>query len=146
VDDAEEIENETYLRLWNIIPPEKPDFLKSFVCRIAKNISIDRARYNQANKRKQNEVIPVEEVADILSGKETPENLYEQKETSEYISDFLRLQKTEARRFFIQRYWYCFSISEIAKAFGVSENKVKVTLHRVRKDLKKYLEAKGVVL
>ena len=146
LEDAEEIENETYLGLWNRIPPERPEYLKSFVCRIAKNLSIDRVRYHQAEKRKRGNEIPVEEVSDILSGVDTPENVYEQKELAELISEFLREQKPEVRKMFLRRYWFYDSIGDIATNFGVSESKVKVTLHRVRKSLKKYLMEQEVTL
>lgn len=144
--DAEEIVNETYLGMWNRIPPEKPQHLKSFVCKITRNISIDRVRYYQAEKRKHDLHVSLEELQDILSGTDTPESIYDRKETAAYISDFLRSIKSEKRIMFLQRYWYCKTISEIANEFDITEGKVKVTLHRVRRELKKYLEDKGVAL
>lgn len=144
--DAEEIVNEAYLALWNKIPPEKPQYLKSFVCKITRNISIDRVRYYQANKRKGSALVSLDEIEDILSGVDTPESLYDRKETAAYISEFLRNIKPDKRKMFLQRYWYCKTISEIANEVGVTEGRVKVTLHRIRKELKKYLESKGVTL
>lgn len=146
VQDAEEIVNEAYLGVWNKIPPEKPQHLKSFVCRITRNISIDRIRYYQAEKRKSDLSVSLDEIQDILSGTDTPESVYDRKETVAFISDFLREIKSEKRIMFLQRYWYCKSISEIAGEFDITEGKVKVTLHRVRRELKKYLEDKGVTL
>lgn len=144
--DAEEVVNETYFGVWNRIPPERPKHLKSFVCRIARNISIDRFRYNQADKRKQNMLVSLDEIEDILSGADTPENIYDKKEVAAYISEFLRSIKSDKRQMFLQRYWYCKKISEIADEFHITESKVKVTLHRVRRELKQYLENKGVTL
>lgn len=146
IQDAEEIVNEAYLGVWNKIPPEKPRHLKSFVCRIARNISIDRLRYSQAEKRKHDSHVSLDEIQDILSGTDTPESIYDSKETAAFISDFLRGIKTDKRNMFLQRYWYYKSISEIAEEFEITESKVKVTLHRVRWELKKYLEDKGVTL
>ena len=40
--DAEECINDSYLGVWNAIPPKKPNPLLSFVCRIVRNISINR--------------------------------------------------------------------------------------------------------
>lgn len=146
IQDSEEIVNEAYLGVWNKIPPEKPLYLKSFVCRITRNISIDRLRYNQAEKRKHDSHVPLDEIQDILSGTDTPESVYDSKETAAFISDFLRGIKADKRNMFILRYWYYKSISEIADEFDITEGKVKVTLHRVRTELKKYLEDKGIVL
>ena len=144
--DAEEIVNETYLGVWNSIPPERPKHLKSFVCRIARNISIDRIRYYNADKRKNEGIVTLNEVEDILSGTDTPENIFDRKEIAAMISEYLRQEKEIKRNMFIKRYWYYESISEIAQEYGVSESKVKVTLHRIRQGLKKYLESKEVTL
>ena len=144
--DAEEIANETYLGLWNAIPPEKPDFLKSFTCRIAKNLAIAKARYNNAEKRKGTETVSLNEVCDILSGSDEPDKIYDRKETAGFISDFLRKCSPIRREMFIQRYWYYRSVKEIASEYNVTESKVKTTLFRVRKELKKYLEKRGVIL
>lgn len=37
--DAEECLNDTYLAVWNAIPPQKPDPLRTFVCKIARNLA-----------------------------------------------------------------------------------------------------------
>lgn len=49
--DAEDCVNDTYFDVWNAIPPQKPRSLTAFVCRIARNISLDRFRKNSAQKR-----------------------------------------------------------------------------------------------
>ena len=49
--DAEECENDTYLSVWNSIPPQKPDSLAAYVCRTARNISVNRLRREHAQKR-----------------------------------------------------------------------------------------------
>lgn len=49
--DAEECENDTYLGCWNSIPPHRPDPLKTYVCRIARNFAVTRYHSNTAQKR-----------------------------------------------------------------------------------------------
>lgn len=49
--DAEECENDTYLGCWNSIPPHRPDPLKTYVCRIARNLAVTRYHSNTAQKR-----------------------------------------------------------------------------------------------
>lgn len=49
--DAEECVNDTFLRAWNTIPPQCPAKLSLYLGRIARNLSIDRARKNKAAKR-----------------------------------------------------------------------------------------------
>ena len=41
-EDVEECVNDAYLGVWNAIPPEKPNPLVTFVCRIVRNISLSR--------------------------------------------------------------------------------------------------------
>lgn len=38
--DAEECVNDAYLGAWNAIPPEKPDPLLTYLCKIVRNISL----------------------------------------------------------------------------------------------------------
>ena len=50
-EDTEEIVNDTYLGAWNAIPPAKPERLKYFLSRIARNLAINRLDYLQAKRR-----------------------------------------------------------------------------------------------
>ena len=67
-------------------------------------------------------------------------------ETARRISDFLRAQPEQARRIFLRRYWYCDKTGDIARRYGISESKVRVTLHRMREKLKAFLEQEGVAV
>ena len=44
---------------------------------------------------------------------------------------------------FVRRYWYADSVSAIADRLGTSENRVSVTLNRLRKKLKDHLNQRG---
>ena len=44
---------------------------------------------------------------------------------------------------FIGRYYYFDSLADVARYCGISEGKAKITLFRLRKKLKKYLEKEG---
>ena len=49
---AEETENDTYLRAWDLIPPNEPwTYLYPFLARIARHVSIDRCRRQASLKR-----------------------------------------------------------------------------------------------
>ena len=50
-EDAAECVNDTYLGVWNAIPPHQPENLTAFVCRIAKNLSLKRLRSRRTVKR-----------------------------------------------------------------------------------------------
>ena len=49
--DAEECVNDTWLRAWNAMPPQRPGILSAFFGKLTRNLSLDRWRYNRAAKR-----------------------------------------------------------------------------------------------
>ena len=61
----------------------------------------------------------------------------------EAINGFLATLDTGKRNLFLRRYWFCDSIAELAKRFGLSESNVKTTLLRCRRQLRTYLEKEG---
>ena len=60
--DAEECVNDAYLGTWNAIPPQRPNPLLAFVCKIVRNISIMRHRTNTAMKRNSSYDIAMSEI------------------------------------------------------------------------------------
>ena len=50
-EDVEECVNDTYLTLWDTIPPEEPNPFVAYICRIVRNLSLKRYRHNTADKR-----------------------------------------------------------------------------------------------
>lgn len=49
--DVEECVNDTYLTLWDTIPPEEPNPFVAYIFRIVRNLSLKRYRHNTADKR-----------------------------------------------------------------------------------------------
>lgn len=142
-EDSEECVNDTYLALWNNIPPMRPENLSAYICRIIRNLSLKRLEYNQAKKRDKNMVVSLQELQDILPDSLTSHKFSEE-ETGRIISDFLKTEKPEARNVFIRKYWYFDSVSAIAKRYKFSESKVKSLLFHTRNRLKKHLIKEGV--
>ena len=50
-EDAEEAVNDTYLALWDAIPPERPDPLEGYVYRTGRNVALKKLRFQSAQKR-----------------------------------------------------------------------------------------------
>ena len=142
---AEEIENDTYLRAWENIPPTNPaSYLFAFLARIARNFSISACRERSALKRNAVLVELSDEMAQCLP---TDCNIEEEAEANmvlEFINKFLFSKPEDKRGIFIRRYWYLDTISGIAKRFGLSESNVKTTLFRLRNELKDYLAEQGI--
>ena len=49
-EDTEECLNDTWLRTWNSIPPTRPNVLRVFVGKIARNLALDRYKARNAEK------------------------------------------------------------------------------------------------
>ena len=139
-EDANECVNDAYLAVWNSIPPEEPENLTAYICRITRNMALKRLRLANAAKRTAAE-ISIHELEEILPDTQQPPP--DARELGRHISTFLHTEKAEARDVFVRKYWFYDSVSEIAQRYGYSENKVKSMLFRTRNKLKNYLKKEG---
>ncbi len=141
--DAEECVNDTYLRVWRSIPPHHPEPLVSFVCKIARNLAIDRYHANRAEKRNGAFDLILEEMEECLPSGMSVETELDAKELSAAISRFLSTLSRDDRFLFVRRYWYADSVTELAAATRGSANRISVRLFRIREKLKKTLKKEG---
>ncbi|MBQ7295900.1 MAG: sigma-70 family RNA polymerase sigma factor [Clostridia bacterium] len=141
-EDSRECVNDTYLAVWNRIPPEKPDPLTAFLCRIARNISIKKLRDRNALKR-QAETLPIHELEYCIAGTSV-EDKVDAKVLGKKIDEFLSSMDEESRVIFVRRYFFGDDIETIMSLVGMSESNVYKRLSRTRKKLKAYLEKEGV--
>lgn len=144
--DAEECVNDAYLGAWNTIPPQNPNPLLTYICRIVRNLSIMKYHANTAIKRNSFYDAALDELEDCLASSETVEDKLTAKELSDALDQFLDTLVQENRVIFVRRYWYSDSISEIAERLHMSKNNVSVRLSRTRERLKNYLKKEGYIL
>ena len=145
--DAEETVSDTWLRAWNVMPPQRPVRLSAFFGRITRNLAFDRWRRQTAEKRGGGALDGVlEELGECVSGGGSAEDEAEQRELGAALNGFLASLPKEKRRLFLGRYWYARSVKELARQSGMTEGAVSVTLHRLRGKLKSYLEERGFTL
>lgn len=146
-EDAEECVNDTYLHAWNAMPPHRPKMLSTFLGKLTRNLSLNRCRHNDAEKRGGGQRAAVlDELAELVSGGGEPEQEIDRRELLETINAFLDGLPRDKRRIFVCRYWYFDSVSEIAARFGLTENRVSVTLSRLRRKLRDHLSERGFML
>lgn len=141
--DAEECENDTYMGVWETIPPSKPNNFMSFIARIARNQALKRYNYINAEKRSPKGLVYLEELGDCIGGSE--ETSYSDGVLREAINAFLAGLDEEPRRVFMLRYWYFASIREITERCGISKSKAESMLFRTRNKLKSFLEERGII-
>lgn len=141
-EDAEESENDTYLRVWNSIPPQKPKYLYAYLSKICRNIAFDRLDWKNAQKRKA-EVVELTDEIEFCIPNPTDRLAQQNEEIGQLISSFLDSLEEENRLFFMRRYYFIESIKDIARRYNVGESKVKTSLFRSRNKLRVYLEREG---
>ncbi len=106
-EDAKEIVNDTYLKAWNSIPPERPNPLKAFLGRITRQLSLNRLEQNKAQKRGGGQyLLALDELAECIPDGSGSEDLASNIDLTDAINRFLRSLPIEQRRVFIKRYWY----------------------------------------
>ena len=143
-EDAAESVNDTYLEVWNSIPPHKPKFFSAFLGRITRRLSVDRFRRNHAEKRGGSEYpVLLDELAECIPSKQSVEAQIELKELAKCVNTFLRGLSLEKQQVFLRRYWYGDSMEELGNRFGFSAGKVKSMLFHIREKLQKHLEKEG---
>lgn len=141
--DAEECVNDAYLAAWNTIPPNRPDPLLTYICRIVRNLSTARYHANTALKRNSCYDTALDELEECLASPANVEMEITAKELSGVLDRFLDTLDQDTRVMFVRRYWYSDPIPEIAARFRMSNNNVSVRLLRTRGKLKKYLKKEG---
>ena len=145
--DAEECVNDTYLRTWNAIPPARPSAFRAWLGRITRNLSLDRWKQAQAEKRGGGAMeLLLGELDQCVPTGNDAEKALEDREIAALISRFLRGLPKDSRVMFLRRYWYGEDIADIAQTLNCGQGKVKSSLFRTRKALRAYLEKEGVAL
>lgn len=146
-EEAQEVENDVYLRVWTSIPPHEPyDYFVSYLVKIARACAIDAARKNSAKKREVSISELTKEIEECISGPSSVEMEFDEILLNRAVSGFLRTQPLLKRNIFLRRYWYLDSIESIAEQYSISEGKVKNILYRTRNKLKDYLIREGYKL
>ena len=134
--DAEECVNDTYLKTWNSIPPQKPTVLRLFLGKITRNLAIDR--YRQRKARGLAFETTLEELAEILPAREEDDSALPM-----LLAGFLEDLPDEERDLFVLRYWHGHSVARLSKAFRMKPNNLSARLYRTREKLRAYLTERG---
>lgn len=139
-EDAQECVSDAYLTAWNAIPPRRPADLGTYLGKITRNLSIDRLRTRNRDKRGGGEMpLALEELEEVVVGSDSPESEAIRKELAASMNRFLGELTVQERYVFVRRYWYLDSMADIAKNTGFSGSKAASMLYRLRGRLKKQL-------
>lgn len=141
--DAEECANDTWLAVWNTVPPQWPDPLRAYVLRITRNIATARCRANTAAKRNSSYDVALSELEDCLAAAGGVEQELSARELTRQLDCFLAALDQRDRVLFVRRYWYGNSISDLAGRFAMTRDQVSVRLFRIRERLRAHLKKEG---
>ena len=142
-EDSEECVNDTYIGVWNAIPPTRPNNLMAFICKITRNLSLKRLEAQTRQKRSHAILVSLDELTEVLSDESIADQTSDEK-IGKLISDFLRNEKSEIRNVFIRKYYFFDSIGDIANRYNFTESKVKNMLYHTRTKLKDFLIKEGI--
>lgn len=144
-EDAQECVNDTYLKAWNTIPPQRPNYFFAYLAKICRFLSFGRLDWNNAAKRSADVVQLTAEMELCI-----PDRCQSWQRSEQQIGDvlnrFLDSLPRRSRMIFLRRYWYADSIGEIARRYQMSQSSVKTQLHRTRSKLRAFLEQEGIAV
>lgn len=135
-EDAEECLADVWLRVWNAVPPERPEHFKGWLGTVTRNRAITLRRAGE-RRAAQVDGAALELALDLSGG---PQEGLEARELGRAISQFLAGQPEKNRNVFLRRYWYGDTVEEAARWAGWSASRTKSTLFRMRNKLKEYLK------
>ena len=147
LEDSKESVNDTYLKAWNSMPPQRPSVLATYLGKITRQVSIDIFRSKNRQKRQASQyALSLSELEECVSVGDSTESQVDMHLLAEAIAKYLYTLSPETRNLFVGRYYYFDSLKEVAAYYDFSESKAKSMLHRTRIGLKKYLEQEGFEL
>ena len=143
-EDTDECFNDMLLAAWQSIPPNRPERFRLYLARIARNLAFNRYKGKKAQKRGSGEIdTALDELAEVLQGKESVEDSLIAKELSASLQRFVADLPERERFLFVQRYFFVCPVNEIAEEIGVSSNHAAVILRRTREKLRISLSEEG---
>lgn len=137
--DCEECQNDTYLDIWNAIPPERPNVFPAFITQIMRRTAIDRYKEKMSKKRVPSELtLSLEELDFELECNDDAHEL------GKIISDYIRTLPERQQFIFVGRYYMAEPVQNIADDLNVTASAIYKELGKIKTDFKNYLERSGI--
>lgn len=141
--DAEESINDTYMKTWDSIPPQRPAHFFAYIAKICRNLALKKLDWGNARKRNAQIVELTQEMESCIPDKGAEYRMTAQ-ELGRLLDAFLRTLTPKNRDVFLRRYWFADTIGEIAVRYSITESAVQMRLNRSRDKLAEYLAKEGV--
>lgn len=145
-EDAAECVNDTWLAVWNAIPPHSPEILSTFLGKLTRRNALNRWRDSRRDKRGGGQLsLALDELAEVIPDHGSVEDGLMAEELTQAVNRFLSTLPDAERRVFLCRYWYLDSIDQICLLHRFTPGKVNSMLHRTRNKLRIYLKKEGLL-
>jgi len=145
--DSEECVNDTWLRAWHAMPPQRPNVLRQFLAKITRKLSLNRYNAMQAEKRGGGVVaLALDELAGCVPGGTNPADETEKRALKESILRFLAAMTEREQGIFLRRYFYMEEFAVIAEKYALKEANVRLILSRTRQKLRLHLGKEDFVV
>ena len=142
--DCEECQNDTYLAVWNKIPPTRPTAFRAFITQIVRRIAINRYNEKMSQKRIPSELtVSMEDLSDFISVNDGEEEFMAE-EIGKIINAYVRQLDERQRYIFVSRFYVAESVENIARELSVVPSTVYRALDQIKYGLKECLERNGV--
>ena len=145
--DVEECLQDTYLRVWNAVPPERPHVFPAFLVKITRNLSLHRYEMEHRQKRVPAAAcLPIEEVQEFLPGEYDPNVELESSSIMTVVNAYLKMTSKRRMYIFISRYFFSFTISQIAERLSCSQTLVRREIAIIKTELREKFEEEGIFI
>ena len=145
--DSQECVNDTYMRVWGSIPPNRPTSLRAFAGKITRFLALNMYEKLSAKKRGNGTVaLVLDELSECIPDTDANTDITQEFIIPDAVNAFLESLPEQNRNIFVRRYWYMSSVKDIAAEYGLGESKVKMCLMRMRNELKGQLEKEGIII
>lgn len=143
--DAEECLQDTYLRVWHAIPPQRPSIFHAFLAKITRNLSLNRLKTANRQKRVPSEAsVSLRELEECVSDEDSLARQLQSAAIARAINRYLDGVSDRRMYVFISRYFYALTIPQIAKRLSCSASSVNRELAEIRRELRIELEKEGI--
>lgn len=145
-EDSEECVSDTYMKVWNSIPPERPRVFRSFIAKITRNLAINICTMRKREKRiPEDAKVPLSELERVIGNFSDIYTIIDAKRTGQIISEYIDRLSDRSAYIFLSRYFFAMTVDEIAAKLLCSRSTVNKELAKMRNELKEKLDKEGVL-
>ncbi|MBU8871532.1 MAG: RNA polymerase sigma factor [Gemmatimonadales bacterium] len=137
-DDAEDVIQEAFLRLWRFTGRIDPGKVTAWLNRVVHNLCIDQTRKRNVLRRHlgQPDVIALENLSEMDGNKSGPCSEGPTSPDQEELLEAMATLSKETRSIMIMHYFQGIKLVDIAEMLEMNPNSLKVRIHRARQALR----------